>query len=73
LKHTFKKIVTKRNTFQKININIFLKEKHKTLFRKLLTPSYRNILRKHMLIFTNVEADLLLIKKKIERWLGNHP
>jgi hypothetical protein len=66
--------------FQKQNTMFFQKTKHKTLFRKLYTPSYRNTLKKHMLIFLGMEANLSFIKKvkkqkkiKIERWPHSHP
>jgi hypothetical protein len=49
--------------FQKQNTMFFQKTKHKTLFRKLYTPSYRNTLKKHMLIFLGMEANLSFIKK----------
>jgi len=43
--------------------NTFFFFKKKALFRKLLTP-YRNILRKHVLIFLHGKVDLLLRKLK---------
>jgi hypothetical protein len=56
--------------FKSQSTNTFKKLKYNTLSRKLPTPSYRNILRKQVLIFSSVEADLLFTKikiKKIER------
>jgi hypothetical protein len=39
--------------------NTCQKAKHDTLFRKLPTTSYGNILRKHVLIFSSVEVDFV--------------
>lgn len=52
-----------------INYAFNPKTKHKTvynitIFIKLHTPSYRNILKKHVFIFSGVKIDLLLKKEK---------
>lgn len=61
IRRQFQKIVIKWNTFKNQTQNTF--KKQNILFRKLPIPSHKNILRKHVFIFSNVGADLLLTKK----------